>query len=334
MKLVFDQFFFQSNAASAQILRQKYCEGEFGEEVVFISTTKSYKNTKFESFKEDALCITDYSGIKSKNISLMYLLLLIYVLKNRKKIDEIISMSSPGFNLFVVAILSIFFPTRFYIQDTFPDGKLFALGLEKLKFLFWPFLYLSYKSINHRITISNSMATYLKSTYFVKCDVVINPSNLSSITRVNTEGCKTFFLSGNFSHAHGYELPVMVLKLLFDEGYKLDLNGFGRNFEKLRSSGLFPTDVFGDFMSQEEYERKLATSTVFIILQDYGYERFCATSKFTSLFAIPGSKFLYIGPPCDISETLRKTDRGVHVSRSDSQREIVEKIENLLDESD
>ena len=39
-------------------------------------------------------------------------------------------MSSPGYNLYVLAIVSLFFKTRYYAQDIFPDGKLFALNLE------------------------------------------------------------------------------------------------------------------------------------------------------------------------------------------------------------
>ena len=100
----------------------------------------------------------------------------------------------------------------------------------------------------------------------------------------------------------------------------MELNGFGRNFEKLNLP-VFPADVFGDFMSQE-YERKLATSAVFIILQNMAMRDFAILEIYIP-FAIPGSKFLYIGPPCDISETLNETGRGVHVSRSDSREEIV-----------
>ena len=53
MNIVFDKYFFRSNAASAQILRKKYQNGEFGHDVIIFSTTQTYKGSKDDNFNED-----------------------------------------------------------------------------------------------------------------------------------------------------------------------------------------------------------------------------------------------------------------------------------------
>ena len=330
MKIIFDKYFYQSNAASALILRSKYRLGEFGENVIFVSTIARYKQTNLESFPEDRLCITSNSLFKATNSIKLFILVFMVCIKNRKEITEVVAMSSPGFSIFIAAVLSIFFKTRYYVQDTFPDGKLFALGVEYLKYVTWPIMFLCYHSINRLITISNSMSDYLENFYSVKVEVIKNPSNVANLSTNLTPKKKVFFLSGNFSHAHGYELPLRVLKILHAGGYKLDLNGFGKNFDRLKASGELPSDVFGNFLSSSEYEAKVAEAAVFIILQGEGFERFCYTSKFTSLFEVSGSKFLYVGPECDISDILEQTQRGYHIQQHTTDSEILEIANRLM----
>ena len=330
MKIIFDKYFYQSNAASAQILRSKYRLGEFGDSVIFVSTIARYKETNIESFPEDQLCITSNSILKATNSLKLFVLVFLVCIKYRKEITEVVAMSSPGFSIFIASILSIFFKTRYYVQDTFPDGKLFALDVEYLKYFTWPIMFLCYHSVGRLITISNSMCEYLESFYRVKVEVIKNPSNVANLSASLTPKKKVFFLSGNFSHAHGYDLPLKVLKLLQAAGYKLDLNGFGKNFDRLKASGELPMDVFGNFLSSSAYEAKVAEAAVFIILQGEGFERFCYTSKFTSLFEVPGSKFLYVGPACDISDILEQTQRGFHIHQHTTDSQILEIAERLM----
>ena len=239
-------------------------------------------------------------------------------------------MSSPGTNIFMIAFLSIFFNTRYYVQDTFPEGKLLALGLERFIIIFKPLLTLCYRNIDELFTISKSMQQYLESEFKIKCQVIYNPSNTQNVQRNVSYDSRTFLFSGNFSFAHGYQLPKKVFKQIVNLNFDLKICGFGKNFDKLKNSGELPDAIFNGFMVKSA-EKELETTAVFILLQKEGFEKYCFTSKFTSLSELPNAKFLFVGPDCDISEIIKSKQNGVHIKQGDSNLHIQKKLNSLFD---
>lgn len=336
--IVMDKFCYRSNAASAQIIRQKVRLGRFGSEPKIFCTQSKYKDSVAEQFPEDANCVTKHI-INFSNIFLLYMGTLIYVWSNRKSIHRIISMSSPGTNLYLMCFLPKTIKIEYFVQDVFPDGKLWALGLYRLNAIHRFFSMYCYKRVNELIAISEDISRYLKSTYGVDCIVEYNESTMprSAIIEIrnqysrmeNSKKRSTVLFSGNFSHAHGYERAMRVFEALIDIQVDLRICGFGHNYEKAFSSGRLPLSIFGSSMGESEYKQALVAADVFVVLQGDGYQNFCFSSKYTSLKPL-GKRFIYVGPKCSMSREIQQEGIGVCIHGDETPGEIRARLEAFV----
>lgn len=336
--IVFDKFCFKSNAASAQIIRSKFRRGLLGDDPIIFCCDSGYRDSKRESFPEDKLCVTE-SRWRFTSILRLYLGFYFYCLHNKSEISQVISMSSPGTNLLLMFFIPRAIRVRYYVQDVFPDGKLWAKGMFWANRLHVPITRLLYRRIDELITISGDMATYIWDTYGVSARVEENPAAMSddAVRRIRevSQGASKhatppiFFFSGNFSHAHGYEMPKLVFESIARLGGILWIHGFGPNMEKLKEHGLLSNECFGDPMTTAVYEEKLGASDVHVIFQGDGYQNFCFSSKFTSLKPI-GKTLLYVGPRCGMSEEIELSLRGVCIFTDDDYETVVRKIKSIF----
>ena len=335
--IVLDKYCYQSNAASAQIIRQKLRSGRLGDRPEIFCLSARYKSSVSESFSEDGLCVTRY-GIPFTNVALLYFGFFAYIWLNRKDVAKVVSMSSPGANLYLMLLLPKSVTVEYFVQDVYPDGKLWALGLFKLNRLHRFISRICYKRVDKLITVSEDMARYLRHTYDAECNVEPNASTLTKeaiqkvreSVRIPFDGIANLkiLFSGNFSHAHGYDTPMMLFEALIGSGADLKIIGFGRNYERAIESGRLSTEVFGNPMSELEYEQALIESDVFVILQGNGYQNFCFSSKYSSLKPL-NKKFIYVGPKCLMSEEITDTGIGICIYEDDTSEIIHRKICSL-----
>jgi hypothetical protein len=327
MHIFFDKYCFRSTAASAQLLRMAVAAHSEGDEVRIFCTTQRYKTSQLEANLDfDDLCITK-SFFHLNSTLKLYFGWLFFVFRNKQRIKSVYSQSSPGWNVIVHGFGPLAGRTTYVVQDVFPDGQLFALRLFYLRWLLWPLFYVAYRRIGDLRTISTDMQAYLRRQYRVESSVYLNPSTTRrteskgasnvDTSDVGVRGVLRFGYSGNFSFAHGYDLPFECMKrLLENPEVQILFRGFGRNFDRLRQSVIAERIDIGGPMSSGAYQDFLTSCDAFLIFQGDGYERFCLSSKFNSLLS-EGKPIIYVGPECDISRFIRKEKIGITISQQD-----------------
>ena len=336
--VVIDKFCYRSNAASAQIVRQKIRAGRFGEEPTVFCTVSQYKDSVSERFPEDSQCVTKF-GFDFTNVVYLYLGVLFYVWSNKNDIDRIISMSSPGTNLYLMLCFPRNIRTEFFVQDVFPDGKLWATGLYRFNIIHRWFSRFCYKRITTLFAISDDISRYLQDVYGV-CSVVeynettmstavIDEIRMRSLENRGVSPNRRVLFSGNFSNSHGYERAMGVFEALVAMGVDLRISGFGRNYEKAYASKRLPPQCFGSSMGEAEYRQALIDADIFVVLQGDGYQNFCYSSKYTSLKPL-GKKFIYVGPKCAMSEEIANSGTGVCIHGDETATELRLRLETLL----
>jgi hypothetical protein len=321
MYIYFDKYFYNSYAASAILLKRRIeldFDSHKGNYLVF-STTATYKGTSDEINKNNT--IIKY-GVKFNSVFKLYIGFLLYYIRNKKKIDAIISQSSPGFNILFFSIFPFRKKVTYIVQDIFPEGKLLALKISSLAPFFRPFLKRAYVRVGKVETISSDMRDYLLKSYNINAKLTYNPNpypvKLSKNENSSNSQLKIGY-SGNLSNSHGTLGPMKFLNSLDSlSKHHVYFIGFGKYFEVIRSKyqGLLNV-TFGGSLPEDKYIKFIESLDALLIFQENRYEQFCLSCKFNSAIEFK-RPIIYIGPKCDISRYLLKTKTGIWIdSNSD-----------------
>ncbi|MDA9018568.1 hypothetical protein N9I49_00290, partial [Flavobacteriaceae bacterium] len=272
MIVYFDRYFYKSTSASALLLKRRIDldEKTHGGNYVVFSTTLNYKNSVIENEElNDKRFITNYFWNFTSMFKL-YVGFYLYYFKNSKKIQKIISQSSPGLNLFFFAFSPFRKKVTYIIQDVYPDGILKSLSLNFLTKILRPFFKFAYTRINEFETISKDMFDYLSKTYKINPKINYNPNVYSDKleSKVLNKSKIIFGYSGNFSNSHGYKFPFKLIETL-NNIFKVEVNirGFGKYFDKCKVHFSNSGVIFGGGMNKQDYLNYLQSLDVFLLFQ-------------------------------------------------------------------
>lgn len=337
MIIYFDQFFLNSRSASALLLKDRVKRDGYSDVVIFCTKTV-YKGT-FEEDVLDARVRTNYLFTFNNAIKL-YIGFTLFMIFNIRKVDKVISFSSPGFNVLFHGYSFWSKRTTYVVQDIFPEnvGLIFPL-LLKFRHFWRPIFRLSYRRIAKLETISFDMAQFLKNIYKVHAEVRYNtnpyppnPDNTSRIDLLETKKKVVFGYSGNLSNSHGLIGPKKLLEVLSEFEYiEINVRGFGKYFDVLSNErNLSDRISFGGSMDASEYEKYLNRLDVLLLFQEDGFEDVCLSCKFNTFIEL-GKPIVYIGPHCDISRYLAIVDIGIHLFTSDTKENIGVRLTNFIE---
>lgn len=337
MNVYFDQFYLNSRSASALLLKDRVRHDNCKDVVIFCTKTV-YKGT-FEEDVLDTRIRTNYL-FSFNNTLKLYVGFFLFMIFNNRKVDKVISFSSPGFNVLFHGYSFWSKRTTYVIQDVFPEniGLIFPAFL-KLRYFWRPIFKLAYRRMSSLEIISLDMAKFLKKIYNVDAIIRYNtnpyPPNLEDKAKddLSQDNDKVIFgYSGNFSNSHGLIGPKNLLEVLceFDE-IEINVRGFGKYFDLLSKDPKFSnTILFGGSMDSKEYERYLNRLDVLLLFQEDGFEKVCLSCKFNTVIEL-GKPIVYIGPHCDISRYITLLDIGIHLLPSDPKEIIKQRLTNFID---
>lgn len=334
MIVYFDRYFHNSYAASSLLLRKRIKNEEKfhkGDYLVF-STTLSYKKTSISEVSKNRRNITHYI-LPFRNMLFLYIGFYLFYFKNRSKITEIVSQSSPFYNLIFFAFSPFRKKVRYIIQDINPDGILKTLSIPRVIIFVKPILMIAYRRIPKLETISFDMFDYLQKEYKIKPAINYNPNVYEfdiKLKKINRDEIIIGY-SGNFSNSHGIKYPLELLKQLTKHAnIKIKINGFGKYFDFAKSKFQNNMSVeFGSSLPEIEYLEFLNTLDIVLLFQEFGYEKFCLSCKFNTLINLK-KPLIYVGPNCDISRYIEKTEIGIIITNFDTPEVIKTKTDSFI----
>ena len=337
MIVYFDRYYLNSRSASALLLKERVRRDGF-EDVLIFCTTTVYKTT----FEEDLLDTRVRSEFlfSFNNTLKLYLGFTLFMILNNRKVDKVVSFSSPGFNVFFHGYSFWSKRTTYVVQDIFPEniGLIFPLFF-RFRHFWRPFFKLAYLRLSNLETISVDMAEFLRKIYKVDALIRYNPNpyppNLNNIEKqhLSQDNTKVVFgYSGNLSNSHGLLGPKKLLEVLCDlSNIEINVRGFGKYFDLLSNEPQFLNKIFfGGSLDSKEYEKYLNRLDVLLLFQEDGYEKVCLSCKFNTVIEL-GKPIVYVGPHSDISRYISILGIGIHILNSDSKEIVEERLKNFVE---
>lgn len=336
MIVYFDRYYKNSRSASALLLKDRI-KTDGHKDIKIFCTEAVYKDT-FENDSPDSRVVTRYL-LSFRNTLSLYVGFSLFMLNNYRKVERVVSFSSPGWNLLFHGYSFWSKKCVYVVQDIFPENVELIMPIVKnLRVVWRPFFILPYRRIGELETISTDMAHYLKRSYGVEARIKFN-TNPYSVDKAEEKNLRTLTVedqiivgySGNLSSSHGLVGPVKLLKVLSGhKEFELNVRGFGKYFDAMRrDEALSNVVLFGGSMDAQEYREYLDRLDVILLFQEDDFERVCLSCKFNTSIEL-GKPILYIGPESDISRYINSLMLGKHFLISDSIEEIEEGVRDFL----